>query len=54
MFVTVLQTPKFRDFDKFKTVATMWLVCSAACDILIAGGMTYALVRLGSWWSRVT
>ncbi|KAJ7129215.1 hypothetical protein C8R44DRAFT_776173 [Mycena epipterygia] len=44
MFVTVLQTPKFRDFDKFKTVATMWLVCSAACDILIAGGMTYALL----------
>jgi len=44
MFATVLQTPKFRDFDKFKTVATMWLVCSAACDILIAGGMTYALL----------
>ncbi|KAJ7871568.1 hypothetical protein B0H13DRAFT_2060462 [Mycena leptocephala] len=44
LFVTVLQTPKFRDFDKFKTVATMWLVCSAACDILIAGGMTYALL----------
>ncbi|KAF8164221.1 hypothetical protein K438DRAFT_2025318 [Mycena galopus ATCC 62051] len=44
MFVAVLKTPMFRDFDKFTTVATMWLVCSAACDILIAGGMSYALL----------
>ncbi|KAJ6489388.1 hypothetical protein DFH09DRAFT_1368142 [Mycena vulgaris] len=44
MFITVLQTPQFRDFDKFTTVATLWLVTSAACDILIAGGISYTLL----------
>ncbi|KAJ7691438.1 hypothetical protein B0H17DRAFT_1201082 [Mycena rosella] len=53
MFVTVLQTPEFRDFDKFKTVATMWLVCSAACDILIAGGMSYALLTRKTGFSMI-
>jgi len=44
MFVMVLKTPQFRDFGKFTTVATLWLASSAACDILIAGGLSYALL----------
>ncbi|KAJ7791513.1 hypothetical protein B0H14DRAFT_3160825 [Mycena olivaceomarginata] len=44
MFVTVLQTPKFRDFDKFKR---------AVCDILIAGGMTYALLTRKTGFSVI-
>ncbi|KAJ7200560.1 hypothetical protein GGX14DRAFT_466415 [Mycena pura] len=52
LFLMVLRTPQFRDFGSFTTVATLWLAGSATCDILIAGGMSYALVRPASQRSR--
>jgi len=53
MFLMVLQTPQFRDFDNFTTVATLWLAGSATCDILIAGGMSYALLTRKTGYSSV-
>ncbi|KAJ7484780.1 hypothetical protein B0H11DRAFT_2018691 [Mycena galericulata] len=53
LFVTILQTPKFSEFENFKTVATVSLVCSAACDILIAGGMTHALLTRKTGFSVI-
>ncbi|KAJ7755757.1 hypothetical protein B0H14DRAFT_2978100, partial [Mycena olivaceomarginata] len=38
---------------QIQTVATMWLVCSAVCDILIAGGMTYALLTRKTGFSVI-
>ncbi|KAJ7229970.1 hypothetical protein GGX14DRAFT_409644 [Mycena pura] len=39
----VMRNSQFSDFSKFTTEAIVWLVCSAACDIVIAIGLTYAL-----------
>ena len=44
MSVRVFLTPEFRDFGSFVPVATVWLSLSAVCDVVIAVGMTYALV----------
>ena len=42
----VVLNPAFGSFERFKTVIAVWLGLSAACDIVIAAGMSYALVRL--------
>jgi hypothetical protein len=40
----VIAFPEFRSFENFTIVVIVWLVLSAACDIVIAVGMTHALV----------
>ncbi|KAJ7354346.1 hypothetical protein DFH08DRAFT_955745 [Mycena albidolilacea] len=39
----VIAFPEFRSFENFTIVVIVWLVLSAACDIVIAVGMTHAL-----------
>ncbi|KAJ7229986.1 hypothetical protein GGX14DRAFT_1236 [Mycena pura] len=41
--VLVMLHSQFRDFAKFENAAIVWLVCSAACDVLIAAGLAHAL-----------
>jgi hypothetical protein len=42
--VKVFLNPEFRSFQTFATEVVVWLVLSALCDIIIAAGMTHALV----------
>jgi hypothetical protein len=42
----VSMNPQFRDFGNFTVEVIVWLVLSAVCDIVIAIGMTHALVCL--------
>jgi hypothetical protein len=44
MSVKVFRNPEYREFHSFKTAATVWLASSAVCDVVIAVGMTHALV----------
>ncbi|KAJ7765072.1 hypothetical protein DFH07DRAFT_372905 [Mycena maculata] len=46
--IMVMMKPEFRQFGDFTLDVTIWLVSSAACDIIIAVAMTYAL------WTRKT
>ncbi|KAJ7613152.1 hypothetical protein FB45DRAFT_1009132 [Roridomyces roridus] len=40
----VVMNRKFQEFDKFTTVATLWLVLGASCDVVIALAMSYTLL----------
>ncbi|KAJ6483921.1 hypothetical protein C8R45DRAFT_999737 [Mycena sanguinolenta] len=41
--VMVVLNPAFGSFERFETEIAVWLGLSAACDIVIAAGMSYAL-----------
>lgn len=38
--------PEFSNFKHFTSEVIVWLVLSAVCDVVIAVGMTHALVCL--------
>jgi hypothetical protein len=42
--INVFMHPEFRSFETFTTEVIVWLVLSAVCDVVIAAGMTHALV----------
>ncbi|KAF8207941.1 hypothetical protein K438DRAFT_348075 [Mycena galopus ATCC 62051] len=39
----VSRNPQFQQFTHFTSEVTVWLILSAVCDIVIAGGMSHAL-----------
>ncbi|KAJ7842151.1 hypothetical protein B0H13DRAFT_2365334 [Mycena leptocephala] len=45
MSVKVFRNPEYREFHSFIAAATVWLASSAACDVVIAVGMTHALYK---------
>ncbi|KAJ7633394.1 hypothetical protein DFH06DRAFT_691474 [Mycena polygramma] len=49
----VLRHPEFESFQNFSTEIILWLVLSAVCDIVIAGGMTHALYTRRTGFSAV-
>ncbi|KAF7312910.1 hypothetical protein MKEN_00975400 [Mycena kentingensis (nom. inval.)] len=55
IFLTVMVAtqPAFRAFHSFSTETTVWLVSSAVCDVLIAGGMAHALVTRKTGFTEV-
>jgi hypothetical protein len=44
MSVKVFLNPEFQEFGSFIAAATVWLALGAVCDVVIAVGMSYALV----------
>ncbi|KAF7326819.1 hypothetical protein MSAN_02497400 [Mycena sanguinolenta] len=53
MCVKVFLTREFRQFGTFQTTATIWLALTAACDLVIALGMSYALYTRKTGFSIV-
>ncbi|KAJ7214263.1 hypothetical protein B0H12DRAFT_368365 [Mycena haematopus] len=53
MSAKVFLTREFRDFGTFTTTAITWLSLSAACDLVIALGMTHALYTRKTGFSVV-
>ncbi|KAJ6482639.1 hypothetical protein C8R45DRAFT_1002076 [Mycena sanguinolenta] len=54
MCIKVFMTREFSGFPAFTTTATVWLVCTAACDVIIALGMTHALYTRKTGFSNST
>jgi hypothetical protein len=44
--IKVTMNPEFLKFQNIALEVVIWLVLSAACDIVIAAAMSHALVRL--------
>ncbi|KAF7316650.1 hypothetical protein HMN09_00397700 [Mycena chlorophos] len=49
---SVQRFPDFSSFDQFSDAAILWLVSSAVCDIVLAGGMGWALLSRKTLFDR--
>jgi hypothetical protein len=53
MSIKVFMNREFGKFDRFLTSAIVWLALSAVCDIVIAVGLSHALVCFSLSWVHV-